>query len=200
MEKSKICETGVGDFFTQRLVVGSIDAHSWDYCKLLCADKKVLHVGCSDYPLFSSEGSLHLQLVPVAKELHGCDPNGLEELKKHYDGVYYDSINQIDDEYDVVLVPNVIEHLKNPGLMVDELFSIPFKKLFVLVPNYSISEQAVYEKNIFTERVHQDHYAWYSPYTLWNLFKEHIEEWGASCELNFFDNRSMISILITKDE
>lgn len=200
MEKNSVCETSAGDFFTQRLTVGSISAHSWDYCKHICEGKKVLHVGCSDYPLFTPEGSLHLQLVGVAKELHGCDPNGLEDLKKHYDGVYYDSIMQIDEDYDVVLVPNVLEHLKNPGLMVNELFDIPFKKLFVLVPNYSIFKQATYEKNIFTERVHQDHYAWYSPYTLWNLFKDHMAVYGATCELNFFDRGSMISILITKND
>lgn len=195
-----ICEIGHGDFFTQRLLVGSLLEHSWVFCKRLCAGKKVLHVGCSDFPVFDVGTSLHLQLVGIAKELHGCDPNGLEELKKHYDGVYYDSILQIDQDYDVVLVPNVLEHLKNPGLMVDELFSIPFKKLFVLVPNYSISEQAIYERTTFTERVHPDHYAWYSPYTLWNLFKDRMEDCGAACELNFFDNGSMISILITRDE
>ncbi len=42
------------------------------------------------------------------------------------------------------------------------------------------------------------HYAWYSPYTLWNLFRKPIEEAGATCELNFFDNKNMISILITQ--
>lgn len=195
---TKVCEVSVGDFFTQKLSVGDIVDHSWKYCIDLCRYKKVLHVGCSDHPIFDVGSSLHLQLVGVASDLHGVDPNGIDLIKPHYDGVYYKDISVAEKHYDVILVPNVIEHLENPGDMVKSLFQINFKKLFVIVPNYSISVQATHVDGIFTERVHPDHFAWYSPYTLWNLFRKEIERVEAECELNFFDNKSMVSITITR--
>lgn len=186
------------DFFTQTLNVGEIKHHSWEYCKKLCAGKKVLHVGCSDHP-FPPEGTLHVELGKICKELHGVDIEGLEEMKTVYDGKYFESVGELYlDEYDVVLVPNVLEHLRNPGSMIEDLFGIDFKEMFILVPNYSISEQATYENGVFTEKVHPFHYAWYSPYTLLNLLKKYINTEHDSYELNFFDNKNMISILIKK--
>jgi len=199
MEKNKV-EISAGDFFTQKLQVGDIQTHSWAYCSDLCMDKKVLHIGCSDYPIFNLGTNMHLKLVDFASELHGCDPNGLEELKGYYDGIYFKDIAEVDREYDVVLVPNIIEHLENPGALLKELFKIKFKQMFVLVPNYSIYTQASYQEGVFTERIHPDHFAWYSPYTLWNLFKKYMEALGCTYELNFFDNGSMISILIQNGE
>lgn len=191
-------EVSAGDFFTQKLKVGDVTQHSWEYCKDLCRGQKVLHIGCSDYPIFEESTNLHIKLVYVASELHGCDLNGLDVMRKHYDGIYIKHLDASDADYDIILVPNIIEHLVNPGLMVDELFCINFKKLFVLVPNYFISEQATHIDGIFTERIHPDHYAWYSPYTIWKLFSSKLSS-EYTFELNFFDNKSMISILISKN-
>lgn len=195
----EICKVSDGDFFTQTLLVGDVTQHSWAYCSKLCDDQKVLHIGCSDYPIFDKGTNMHLHLVNYAKELHGCDPNGVDKLREHYDGVYFSNIQEANSAYDVILVPNIIEHLENPGLLIDELFSINFKKMFVLVPNYKIYEQATYENGIFTEKIHPDHYFWPSPYTLWNLFRKNMEKFGATCELNFFESGQMISILIIKE-
>ena len=194
----KIATVSEGDFFTQTLTVGDVLSHSWEYCRKLSVGKKVLHIGCSDYPIFNPKTNMHLYLTPpCTKELHGCDPNGIKQLQEHYSGTYFNAVEEADREYDVILVPNIIEHLTNPGLMVEQLFKIKFKTLFVLVPNYSVSSQATYEKGIFTERIHPDHYAWYSPYTLWNLFRKPIEKANATCAMNFLDDKKMISILIT---
>ncbi len=99
------------------------------------------------------------------------------------------------NEYDTILVPNVIEHIENPGAFVENLFKIKFKTLFILVPNFSVSHLSSYDGTFFTERIHPDHYCWYSPYTLWNLFRKHLS--GFEYELNFFtEDKSMISLLI----
>lgn len=195
---NKIVEVSTPDFFTQKIKVGEVKEHSWVYCEKLCADKKVLHIGCSDFPLFTPEGNLHLHLTKFAKEIHGVDIVGLDELRKYYDGNFFDDILSADERYDVILVPNIIEHLPNPGDMVNELFLINFQKMFVLVPNYKVFEQSTYENGIFTEKIHPDHFCWYSPYTLYNLFKKEIEAGGYEYGMNFFDNQNMISILITK--
>ncbi len=195
---NKTVEISTPDFFTQKLKVGLIETHSWEYCKNLCEGKKVLHIGCSDWPIFNPEGNLHIHLSKFCSELHGCDPNGLNELSEYCKGVLFESIESTDNDYDVILAPNIFEHLTNPGIMVKDLFGINFKKLFVLVPNAKVYEQAKYEDGVFIERVHPDHYFWFSPFTIYNLFKTHIEASGATFELNFFDNMNMISILITK--
>lgn len=195
------CTVSSGDFFTQKLVVGLVPEHSWLYCKQLSEGKRVLHVGCSDFPIFSKEGNMHIFLSKIASELAGCDINGIDELKGACPGKYYESIDLAvwaGREWDVVLVPNIIEHLPNPGLMVAALFKLNFNKMFVLVPNYTISEQATYADGVWTERIHPDHFAWYSPYTLWKLFSEGIKAGGYECEMNFFDQKNMISILISK--
>lgn len=200
---NKICEISAGDFFTQKIKVGQIAQHSWEYCKELSLGKKVLHIGCSDYPLFKPETNMHLHLSHFAKELHGCDTNGIDELRKHYNGVYFDEIFEVvcvNNEYDVILATNIIEHLENPGKMIERIFSIRFKKLFILVPHYAISAQAEYDGQTFTERIHPDHYCWYSPYTLWKLLSEQMKNIGAECEMNFFDNQNMISILVTNEK
>ncbi len=195
-------ETKTDDFFTQKLAVGNIDLHSWSFCKDLCRDKKVLHIGCSDWPIFNPKGNMHIFLSEFCKELHGVDPNGIEELIKHYpEGKYFKNLTEPmlrQTEYDVVLVPNIIEHLVNPGKIVDELFSLNFKKMFVLVPNYKVYEQATYANGIFTEKIHRDHFFWFSPYTLYNLFSKHILEVNAEETMNFFDYQNMVSALITK--
>lgn len=192
----QICEISYGDFFTQKLVVKDISEHSWQYCKNLSIGKKVLHIGCSDYPLFTKETNMHIWLAPFTKELHGCDTHGIEQLREYHDGTYFNSMETADRDYDTILATNVFEHLKNPGLMVEQLLKIKFGKLFILVPNYFVSNQATHENEIFTEKIHPDHYAWYSPYTLWNLFKNFTDKADTECELNFFDNKNMISILI----
>ena len=192
-------ETKTDDFFTQRLkVVDLYETHSWEFCKQLCVDKKVLHIGCSDWPIFNPKCNMHIFLSEFCKELHGLDPNGIKELREHFDGTYFQTIHKADLHYDVVLVPNIIEHLVNPGEMVKDLFKLNFKKMFVLVPNAKVYEQATYENGLFKERIHPDHYAWYSPYTLYNLFRKQIHEGDYDYDMNFFDNQNMISILITK--
>ena len=142
---------------------------------------------------------MHIYLSEFTHKLHGCDTNGIEELNKHLkEGVFFKSISEADNYYNIILAPNILEHLVNPGLMVDALFEIKFEKMFVLVPNYKVYEQATYENGIFTEKIHPDHFCWYSPYTLYNLFKAQIEAGKYDFEMNFFDNRNMVSILIKK--
>lgn len=190
------------DFFTQYIYVCDDTMHSWEYCKELSLGKKVLHIGCSDYPIFNVKSNMHLYLVPFAKEIHGVDPNGLEEMKKTHNGFYYNSIEDViktKQEFDTILVPNILEHVKNPGQMIEQLFKINFLTMFVLVPNYKVYVQSTYEKNgIFTEKIHPDHFFWFSPYTLYNLFKSQIKKIDYKSKMSFFDNQNMISITIWK--
>lgn len=203
MELSELCKQSTPDFFTQQLHVKEYPNHTWDYCTDLCKDKTVLHVGCSDWPIFNPATSLHLHLAKHCRLLYGLDPNGTDELKKHLpNSKYFDDTHHIEWSYggnfraDVILIPNVLEHVRDAEYFLEKLFEIQHKEMFILVPNYKISEQGVYENGIFTEKVHPDHYCWYSPYTLLNTVKPFIDSTKKEAELLFFDNQSMIGIRI----
>src|SRR5260370_37073746 len=90
------------------------------YFQELCRDKRVLHVGCTDSPIFDAATNLHLQLAPVCKELHGMDvdENGLSELNDYFKGEYFTHMatavaHSKQKSNEVVLAPETIEHHPN---------------------------------------------------------------------------------------
>ena len=97
--------------------------------------KKVLHFGFLDSP-FSEERIrsgelLHLKLKHVAGQLYGID-NDRESLDRYRQltgdrnndvgDVQKELQNEIDSHaYDIILVPEILEHLGNPGLALANL-------------------------------------------------------------------------------
>jgi SAM-dependent methyltransferase len=99
----------------------------------LCRDKSVLHLGCVgftdcslDQKVALAKNSLHARLSKEC-ECVGVDYDDktINELKSAgvFDNVIYgnvEELSKIDDggkQYDVVLAGDIIEHLSNPGLM-----------------------------------------------------------------------------------
>ena len=82
-----------------------------------CAGKSVLHVGCCDVPIFNPDTSLHLFLSQHTDRLDGLDVSqeGIEVLRTYVDGAYMTEPSAVNREYDVVLVPEVLEHTRDPG-------------------------------------------------------------------------------------
>ena len=187
------------DFFTQELKVKNVHEHSWQYCVNLCKGKKVLHVGCSDWPLTDPKNSLHRELQQHCSILHGVDDKDTDKMGKVLGGSYYKNLSDVKEGYDVIIVPNVLEHVSNAGIFMNTLLNIGFKELFILVPNYSISHEAKYlEDGTFIEKVHPDHVAWYSPYTLSNLVRRYWYSTDIIEQTMFFDGTNMVGILITR--
>jgi hypothetical protein len=136
----------------------------------LVEDKKILHLGCADHINLIEEkrligNYLHDLLVDSAELVIGADINR-EALKKMTDlGIeklfHIDEIpNKID--FDLILVPDVIEHIGN---VQDFLISLKkFNcKIVITTPNaYRLNNRMQFSGEI----INTDHRYWYSPYTL----------------------------------
>jgi hypothetical protein len=132
--------------------------------------KKVLHVGFVDYPKPRPWKSLHLDLAPFCKILDGVDPNidvASELAVKN--GTFFKDWSDIKDEYDVILVPEVIEHVVNVKEFL-QIFDNYSGILIITAPDAYLLHHHFVEKpdDVFQEFVHSDHKCWYSPYTLMN--------------------------------
>ena len=165
-----------------------------------CAQRSVLHVGCCDVPFFDADTNLHLALAPHTDRLDGLDVSteGIEVLRRHVDGEYFTSAAQITRQYDVLLAPEVIEHTENPAQFLSDLFSVPATQYLISAPHYQWFEQARREPGVFHEKVHPDHRAWYSPYTLLRTLRAFIDEARDDVEVFLFASTGSVAVSITK--
>ena len=116
-----------------------------------CKGKKILHLGCVDEGLTEERikkgDLLHTRLMSVAKEVLGVDisAEGIKLLKEYgIDNLIVGNIEQLEQieelnqqNFDIILLTEVLEHLNNPGLFlqgVKKLFS-PDTLMIITVPN-----------------------------------------------------------------
>ncbi|SAL82217.1 hypothetical protein AWB67_06062 [Caballeronia terrestris] len=166
----------------------------------LCAGRRVLHVGCVDSPIFDPANNLHLQLLRSGQcaRLVGVDLDaaGIAELGKHCDQPLYATLADVNEPFDVVLVPEVIEHVGNLAMFLEELDRIDFTNIIITVPDavqchtnhFDFSER----DEMFVEVVHPDHNYWFSPYTLLNVVKKYTS-WHPK-GMFFFNKISLLMI------
>jgi 2-polyprenyl-3-methyl-5-hydroxy-6-metoxy-1,4-benzoquinol methylase len=154
-----------------------------DYCK----SKSVLHIGCvgsgSVEERIQDGSHLHRRLSRVTRSLIGLDINaeGIAAMQRAgFDNCLVGDIERdgIDPELvkgiDVILVPEVLEHLSNPGRFLDHLkkMNCPGDIVFS-VPNAFSYRTHSYLRNLGVEFVHPDHHFYFSPITLRTFFKKH---------------------------
>ncbi len=165
-----------------------------------CTGRSVLHVGCCDVPFFDPDTNLHLALAPHTDRLDGLDVSeaGIEVLRRHVDGQYFTSAAQVTREYDVLLAPEVIEHTENPEQFLRELFSVRATQYLISAPHYQWFEQSRREAGVFHEKVHPDHRAWYSPYTLLRTLRAFIDEARDDVEVFLFKSTGSVAVAISK--
>lgn len=145
------------------------------------AGRRVLHVGFADHaPLIASrvaDGSwLHSRLTRSASICEGIDINRASvDIARSlgFENVHALDIFSPDTAAtlaqwrpDLVLVPDVIEHLSNPATFMRRLAQcLPAAEFVVTVPNaLSLRNAAQAMKGV--ERINTDHRAWFSPFTL----------------------------------
>lgn len=191
------------NFFLQRMVVDNITIPRENFFIDLLKGSKTLHVGCTDHPLFDPTTNLHLKLGN-SKQInvldgYDIDVKGLAVLAAHYKGRYFNDIADITDEYDFVLVPEVIEHVPNVELFIHSITTIKSKRFIFTAPNVEGCAALGYFGKTYpnyTEEVHPDHSAWYSPYVLTNVFKKYT---NLTIEKTFVINqRKSVGIIATK--
>jgi hypothetical protein len=165
-----------------------------------CAGRSVLHVGCCDVPFFDPDTNLHLALAPHTDRLDGLDVSteGIEVLRRYVDGQYFTSAVQVTRQYDLLLAPEVIEHTENPQQFLSELFAVPATEYLISAPHYQWFEQARRAPGVFREKVHPDHRAWYSPYTLLRTLRAFIDEARDDVEVFLFASTGSVAVAIKK--
>ncbi|MDQ4121813.1 MAG: class I SAM-dependent methyltransferase [Acidobacteriota bacterium] len=161
------------------------------YLKDRARGKKVLHLGCTDYPfteqVIANKMLLHFELAKIADELYGFDfdERGIEILKEHGTKNLFradlESLQEVplNKTFDVIIAGEMIEHLSNPGLFLRGIqrFMNPQTNLIITTIN------AYCGMRMFTyglrgrggahEPVHPDHVAYYSFSTLKVLVERH---------------------------
>lgn len=153
----------------------------------LCRGKRVLHFGFVDAP-FSKERTesgqlLHLKLRRSATYIYGVDID--ETSIELYRQITGDTENCIVDiispqqrldtlakGFDLILFPEVLEHLANPGMALGNLRQIcklnAGARLCITTPN-AFSVACFLSAIRDYELVHPDHYYYFSPMTLRKL-------------------------------
>ena len=148
-------------------------------------DKKVLHIGCADWPWtenkVKSGALLHQKMAGVASKLVGVDlaragvtimqEAGIENL--YVVNVEMSAYEYLQDKFDVVVVAEVLEHVHNAGNVLKSIKTVCHKKSVVIIttPNFAPIKRLprLLWRN---ECVHPEHVCYYSFSTLSKLFVE----------------------------
>ncbi len=173
-----------------------------DFLKEACMNKKVLHLGCTDYPYtqnsIANNMLLHFEIEKVAKELYGFDFDqaGIDVLKEAgVQNIYRADLENLtevplEETFDVILAGEMIEHLSNPGLFLRGIKRFMNRETVLLITTinaYCGMRNVIYAlrgKGGKNEPVHQDHVAYYSYSTL----KLIIEREGLALDkFSFYD-------------
>ena len=198
-------ETLHDPYFVQRVAISSelVGVGRLDVFRTLCQGKRVLHVGCADWPITDPKTSLHLALEPACAVLDGVDPHAeaLEQLAPFTKGRLFSSLTEVTDSYDVVLVPEVMEHVPNVSDFLAQLQRIDATTFLISVPDafQCRGRHFDYVENTqtFVEVVHPDHNAWYTPYTFANTIRKYS---SFGIEQMWFFNRISLLALLSKQE
>jgi len=157
----------------------------------MCAGKKVLHLGCANYPYtqnsIDNEMLLHYDLEKSAGELYGFDFDqpGLDILAANGTGnLYRADLEKLDEvamseTFDVIVAGEMIEHLNNPGLFltgIQRFMNSETRLVLTTINAYCGMRWFWYGlrgRRGKQEPVHPDHVAYYSYSTLSLLVKRH---------------------------
>lgn len=189
MQISRNLPAGNSIFVQQFRELSSHSVNREEYLLDISRGKKVLHFGFLDSP-FSEERIqsgelLHLKLKKVASQLYGIDSDQVSlDRYRQLTGDKNNAAGDIQREmqdgadshtYDIILVPEILEHIGNPGRALANLKQLCVKgsgtRLCVTVPN-------AYYAGVFLaaldgdEIVHPEHYYYFSPATLRKLLHD----------------------------
>ena len=194
------------NFYLQRMTVSDVAARL-PFFRTLCRDKKVLHVGCTDFPVFDPNRNLHIQIQDVCAGLDGLDTDvqGMATLSHYVKGRYYSAVDDIAQSYDLMLVPETIEHVSNIQSFLEDLDRVDVAQVLITAPcligwvdcfNYrgypGRQAKLLSRSDDYIEEIHPDHKAWFTPYTLANCV-EQFTAWRID-EIMFLEGRRMAAV------
>ncbi len=152
-----------------------------------CSKKRVLHIGFTDYPFTEQKikvgALLHIQLQKITADLIGMDLNenaigqymSITKDEKVFKGDitlnYPVEVKAFQPE--LILISEVLEHLKDPYKAIDILYD-SFQagtQVLITVPNYTAMDTMSASLNQ-TESIHPHHHWYFSPFTLRQLLDD----------------------------
>ncbi|HEY0048718.1 MAG TPA: methyltransferase domain-containing protein, partial [Pyrinomonadaceae bacterium] len=116
-----------------------------EFIKQACRGKKVLHLGCTDYPftekMIEFNQLLHFELAKIAGELYGFDfdQKGIDILAasgtKNLYRADLEKLEEVDlnEKFDVIIAGEMIEHLSNPGLFLRGIKRFMHRETILLI-------------------------------------------------------------------
>jgi len=155
-----------------------------------CTNKKVLHIGFIQHKdmwrnKIKENDWLHGKILKVANHAIGIDylKDEVEVIKKELDiECYFGDATKLeelklDEKFDTIICGELIEHISNPGLMLDGLkrFMNSDTKLIITTPN---PWRDLWVHHMFTNYneenwLNKEHVCWYSYETLKQLLQRH---------------------------
>lgn len=188
-------------YFVQRVQVSSglVGSNRVDVFRRLCAGQRVLHIGCADWPITDPKTSLHLMLEPDCAVLDGFDihAEALEALAPYTKGKLFSKFEELTGEYDLILVPEVLEHVPDVAGFLSQLHSLKAPTIVMTVPDaYSCHQRHfgyIQDTDTFVEVVHPDHNCWYTPFTFSNVIAKYTP-WRID-GMWFFNNISLLAVM-----
>lgn len=162
-----------------------------DFIKAACSGRKVLHLGCANYPYtqdsIDKKMLLHSELGGITSDLYGFDFDqaGLDILEKNgITNLYRADLEHLDEldlaeTFDVIIAGEMIEHLHNPGLFLTGIrrFMNAESRLVLTTINaycgLRFLQYGLRGRRGLQEPVHPDHVAYYSYATLSLLLRKH---------------------------
>lgn len=173
-----------------------------DYILSQCEGKRVLHLGCTNWPYTEdsiADGSLlHTAIRERCAELYGIDADerGIELMRQRgFGNLYLGDLEtldrcEVDGTFDLIIAGETIEHLNNPGLFLHGVKRFLHGDSFFLITTINAYcavrtlQYAFRGKGGANEPVHPDHVAYYSFSTLGLLLRRHGFE---NNEIVFYD-------------
>ena len=155
-----------------------------DLIKRISTGKKVLHLGCTNWPYtkeaIDNNMLLHFDLEKIAGELYGFDydQKGLDILSNRGTRNLYradlENLDELklDETFDVIIAGEMIEHLNNPGRFlqgIQRFMNNETELVITTINAYSALRFMIYGlrgKGGINEPVHPDHVYYFSYKTL----------------------------------
>ncbi len=171
------------DYFLQYVAV-SREFDGWareDIFKHLLDGKRVLHIGYADWPITDPAQNLHVVLDGVCSQLDGYDVHDEADadLRPLVSGRLIHDWTEVEDTYDTVIVPEVIEHVDNVREFLEQLATLDAKEIVITAPDALACRHAHFDVDMSAEAVvevvHPDHNYWFSPYTLANVVSKYTD-------------------------
>jgi hypothetical protein len=193
-------ETQHDKFFVQKVWVGDelVGKTRFEVFRQICTGRRVLHVGCVDWPITDPANSLHVFLDGCCAQLDGFDihDEAFPALRHLVRGRLCSDWADIVDEYDIVLVPEVMEHVPNVAEFLRRVDSIRASHVVLTVPDAYQCARGHFDYNAasktFVEVVHPDHNCWYTPFTLQRTISK-FTDWAIQ-GIWFFNRISLLTI------